>query len=216
MSRAVRLLRFGPSGLLVELPSTAEVAAAYRTLCTARKDGRLTGVTELVPAARTVLVEVAGGGPVPVELIRAMLTDPPAPDAADPDAADQPAELLIPVHYDGADLDLVARTAELSVAEVVKLHSSAEYTVAFCGFAPGFGYLIGLPQTLRQARLDDSRPSVPAGSVAVAGEFSAVYPRSSPGGWRLLGHTDVVMFDPAADPPARLTPGDRVRFEPVR
>jgi len=175
-----------------------------------------------VPAARTVLVQLAGGRPVPVELIRAMLTDRPAPDTADPFAADphavasQPAELLIPVHYDGADLDLVARTAELSVAQVVKLHSSAEYTVAFCGFAPGFGYLIGLPEPLRQARLDDSRPSVPAGSVAVAGEFSAVYPRSSPGGWRLLGHTDVVMFDPAADPPARLTPGDRVRFEPVR
>ena len=120
------------------------------------------------------------------------------------------------MRYDGADLPLVADTAKLSIAEVVELHTGAEYTVAFCGFAPGFGYLTGLPERLHQARLDDARPKVPAGSVGVAGEFSAVYPRSSPGGWRLIGRTDLVMFHPSADPPARLAPGDRVRFEQAR
>jgi KipI family sensor histidine kinase inhibitor len=229
VSAAVRLLRFGGSGVLVELSSGAEVMAAYRTLRAALADGRLDGVAELVPAARTVLLTVAAGLAPPQNQVRALLAE--ALDGAAeaggsvaggsvaggsevPGAA--PTEVVIPVRYDGADLDLVARTAELSVPEVIELHSSGEYTVAFCGFSPGFGYLTGLPESLHQSRLDDARPSVPAGSVALAGEFTAVYPRSSPGGWRLLGHTDEVMFDPTADPPARLAPGDRVRFERVR
>jgi KipI family sensor histidine kinase inhibitor len=217
----VRLLRYGASGLLVELPSSAGVTAAYRKLSAARADGRLPGIVELVPAARTVLIEAGAGAGVPADLVRELIDEdvagePGEPgDGADPDPGERRAEVVIPVHYDGADLELVARTAELSVPEVIELHSSAEYTVAFCGFSPGFGYLIGLPEPLRQARLADSRPSVPAGSVGLAGEFTGVYPRSSPGGWRLLGHTDEVMFDPEADPPARLAPGDLVRFEPV-
>jgi KipI family sensor histidine kinase inhibitor len=221
VSRAVRLLRFGGSGVLVELSSGAQVMTAYRTLRAALADGRLDGVAELVPAARTVLLTVAAGLTPPREQVRALLadaldgvTEAGDPSVKGPGAA--PAEVVIPVRYDGADLDLVARTAELSVPEVIELHSSTEYTVAFCGFSPGFGYLTGLPERLLQARLDDARPSVPAGSVAMAGEFTGVYPRSSPGGWRLLGHTDQVMFDPGADPPARLAPGDRVRFERVR
>lgn len=217
VSRAVRLLRFGGSGVLVELSSGAQVMAAYRTLRAALADGRLDGVAELVPAARTVLLTVAAGTPSPRDRVRALLASLDEPDGSDgPADSTGSAEVVIPVRYDGADLDLVARTAELTVPEVVELHSSTEYTVAFCGFSPGFGYLTGLPEPLRQARLDDARPAVPAGSVALAGEFTAVYPRSSPGGWRLLGHTDEVMFDPSADPPARLAPGDRVRFERVR
>ncbi|HEY0575368.1 MAG TPA: allophanate hydrolase subunit 1 [Pseudonocardia sp.] len=220
----MRLLRYGASGLLIELPSSASVTAAYRKLSAARADGRLSGIVELVPAARTVLIEGRAGAGVPADLVRGLITEdvagepgePAEPgDGADPDPGERPAEVVIPVHYDGADLELIARTAELSVPEVIELHTSAEYTVAFCGFSPGFGYLIGLPEPLRQARLADSRPSVPAGSVGLAGEFTGVYPRSSPGGWRLLGHTDEVMFDPKADPPARLAPGDLVRFEPV-
>ncbi|HEY2207133.1 MAG TPA: allophanate hydrolase subunit 1 [Pseudonocardia sp.] len=206
------MLRYGGSGLLVELGSTAEVAAAYRALSAARDAGRLGDVRELVPAARTVYVSVAAG-PAPAAEVRAVLEEP-APSGAD--ATAEAAELVLPVRYDGADLDLVARTAELSVAEVVELHSSAAYTVAFCGFAPGFGYLVGVPGPLRQARLDDSRSQVPPGSVGLAGEFTGVYPRSSPGGWRLIGRTEEVLFDPAAEHPARLTPGVRVRFEPVR
>jgi KipI family sensor histidine kinase inhibitor len=224
VSAAVRLLRFGGSGVLVELSSGAEVMTAYRTLRAALADGRLDGVAELVPAARTVLLTVAAGLAPPRDQVRALLAEA-LDGAAEADGSvagssevpgAAPTEVVIPVRYDGADLDLVARTAELSVPEVIELHSSGEYTVAFCGFSPGFGYLTGLPESLHQSRLDDARPSVPAGSVALAGEFTAVYPRSSPGGWRLLGHTDEVMFDPTADPPARLAPGDRVRFERVR
>jgi allophanate hydrolase subunit 1 len=194
------------------------------------RTGALTGVAELVPAARTVLVE---GGSVSRERVVAVLRElAPAAEGprgvAGPDAGgrgaegargaegSRGAELVIPMRYDGADLALVADTASLSVPEVVELHSSARYTVAFCGFAPGFGYLIGLPEPLRQARLDSPRPRVPAGSVGVAGEFCGVYPRSSPGGWRLIGHTGQTMFDPNAEPPSRLAPGDRVRFEPIR
>jgi KipI family sensor histidine kinase inhibitor len=88
--------------------------------------------------------------------------------------------------------------------------------VAFTGFAPGFGYLTGLPESLRQSRLDTPRTRVPAGSVGVAGEFAGIYPRASPGGWRLLGHTDAVLFDPRAERPTLLAPGDRVRFRAIR
>jgi KipI family sensor histidine kinase inhibitor len=122
-------------------------------------------------------------------------------------------EVVLPVHYDGPDLALVAETAGVGVAEVAALHSGVEYSVAFSGFAPGFGYLVGLPDALRQPRLDQPRTRVPAGSVGIAGEFTGAYPRSSPGGWRLIGRTDAVLFDSHRDRPALLTPGDRVRFE---
>ena len=204
------MLRYGPCGLLVELDSSASVAAAYLALRGAVDRGELAGVVEVVPAARTVLVEVAPGLTVPTERVMAELDGLVAGDHP-PSAS---TELVIPVRYDGADLELVARTASMSVDQVIALHSEASYTVAFCGFAPGFGYLIGLPEPLRQARRDDPRPSVPAGSVAIAGEFSAVYPKASPGGWRLIGRTGLTMFDPEAERPSRLAPGDRVRFTP--
>lgn len=209
----MRVLRYGESALLVELASSAAVTAAYRRLRAALDEGRLLGVAELVPAARTLLL-TADGPEVPADRLHTLLSDLPEEAEQPADSAATP-EVVIPVRYDGDDLELVARTAELSVPEVVELHSGAVYTVAFCGFAPGFGYLVGLPEPLCQARLADARPSVPAGSVGLAGNFTAVYPRSSPGGWRLIGRTDEVMFDPAADPPARLAPGDRVRFSPV-
>lgn len=208
------MLRYGESGLLIEFACAAQVPVAYRRLHAARSDGRLPGVFELVPAAQTVLVRGEAGTPS-AELLSEVLAGI-AEEARRPSPPMSRAEVVIPVHYDGADLDLVARTAGLSVPEVVELHSGATYTVAFCGFSPGYGYLVGLPEPLQQARLADSRPRVPAGSVGVAGTFTGVYPRSSPGGWRLIGHTDEVMFDPEADPPSRLAPGDRVRFLPVR
>ena len=119
------------------------------------------------------------------------------------------------MRYDGPDLELVARTARLSTAELVELHSGAEYSVAFTGFAPGFGYLVGLPEPLVQARLDQPRTKVPPGSVGIAGEFTGVYPRVSPGGWQLIGHTDVLLWNENAQPAAYLLPGDHVRFVPL-
>lgn len=190
--------------MLLEVDDTAGVAAVVAAV----RDAALPEVRELVPAARTVLVEVATGAATErvVQVARAA-------DAAAGGAGTGTVHTL-PVTYDGEDLALVAETAGLSVDEVVALHSGAEYRVDFCGFAPGFGYLSGLPEPLRQPRLESSRTAVPAGSVGIADVYSCVYPRRSPGGWRLIGRTDTVLFDPGADPPALFTPGDRVRFEP--
>jgi KipI family sensor histidine kinase inhibitor len=199
----MRLRRCGSDAVLVEVDSLGEVAAVRAAVQAAD----LPDVVEIVPAARTVLVSVRPGaslGSLRRLLDTVDLSRPPEVSSR---------EVRIPVHYDGPDLELVAETAGLTTAEVVELHSGAEYEVAFCGFAPGFGYLVGLPEPLRQPRLDSPRTKVPAGSVAIAGEFTAAYPRATPGGWRLLGHTDVTLFDARRDEPALLAPGDRVRFE---
>ena len=114
--------------------------------------------------------------------------------------------------YDGPDLGLVARLWEVSVDEVVRRHTSLTFTSAFCGFAPGFAYLTGLPPEWWLPRLDDPRARVPAGSVAIAGEWCGVYPTASPGGWLLLGATGITLWDPTAAEPALLAPGTQVRF----
>ncbi|MDO9175148.1 MAG: carboxyltransferase domain-containing protein, partial [Actinomycetota bacterium] len=113
---------------------------------------------------------------------------------------------------DGDDLHDVAARCGLTPSEVVTLHTSIEYTVAFCGFMPGFAYLVGLPSVLHLPRHATPRTRVPAGSVAIAAEFTGVYPRESPGGWHLLGRTDAALWDDLRTPPALLPPGARVRF----
>lgn len=206
----MRWRRCGADAVLVEVGSLAEVAALRGALLAAADRGALPDLVELVPAARTVLVTVRPGSGG-LAALRAVLADVDLTRRDDRD----PREVTIPVRYDGPDLALVAETAGLSEAEVVALHSGAEYAVAFCGFAPGFGYLTGLPEPLRQPRLATPRTVVPAGAVGIAGEFTAAYPRATPGGWRLIGRTSVTLFDPRADPAALLSPGDRVRFEVV-
>lgn len=129
---------------------------------------------------------------------------------------DAPEPVILPAVYDGEDLSEVARSSGLSTDEVVLLHSSATYQVAFCGFMPGFAYLRGLPSELQLPRRDTPRPRVPAGSIAIAAHYCAVYPVDSPGGWHLLGHTDATLFDSSATPPALLVPGATVRFEVQR
>jgi KipI family sensor histidine kinase inhibitor len=195
--------------VLIEVGSLGEVAAVRAALSAAD----LPDLVELVPAARTVLASFRPGSPGP-HGIEALLRNA---DLEHPSTG-QPRRVRLPAVYDGPDLELVARTAELSTTEVARLHAGAEYTVAFCGFAPGFGYLTGLPQALRQPRLDSPRPKVPAGAIGVAGEFTAAYPRSTPGGWRLiarLADTADALFDPRREPAALLAPGDVVRFEAV-
>jgi KipI family sensor histidine kinase inhibitor len=120
------------------------------------------------------------------------------------------------VVYGGEDLDDVAELAGLSREEVVAAHAGGDYVVAFCGFAPGFGYLTGLDERLHVPRRDSPRKRVPAGAVAVADTFTAVYPRPSPGGWQLIGHTGETLWDTDRDPPALLVPGTRVRFTETR
>lgn len=169
------------------------------------------GIVSVLPAARTVLVEV-DPAELPVSRLRELLAAAEDEVAADQPADEQPVEL--PVRYDGADLDPVARETGLTPEELIELHSGGEYTVRFCGFSPGFGYLTGLDRRLWLPRLSTPRPVVPAGSVAIAGEYTGVYPRSSPGGWRLLGSTEAPLFDLDRRPPALLAPGVRVRFVP--
>jgi KipI family sensor histidine kinase inhibitor len=191
------LLACGPRAVLAEYGSLAEVmgaAAAVRHAAPA-------GLVDVVPAARTVLVTVDRSGHLPA--VRGLLEHPPAT------AQMEEGELVVlPVRYDGADLDAVAAATGLAVDEVVRLHAAGEYTVAFCGFMPGFAYLAGLDPRLHLPRRPTPRTRVPAGSVAIAAEFTAVYPSPSPGGWHLLGTT-------ATQLPALLAPGMRVRFEAV-
>ncbi|MGH8960415.1 MAG: 5-oxoprolinase subunit PxpB [Jatrophihabitantaceae bacterium] len=167
----------------------------------------LPGVDELVPAARTLLVRFDPAG-THAEAVRSA-----AAAAGRVDGAAVAGERVdLPVRYDGADLDAVAQAAGCSVAAVIERHADGEYTVAFCGFAPGFAYLTGLDPELHVSRLPSPRTRVPAGSVGIAGEFTGVYPRSSPGGWRLIGRTDATLWDLDREPPALLAPGTRVRF----
>ncbi len=196
----MNVLPVGWDAALVEVTGVAQARAVYAALLPLKEAGRL---VELVPAARTVLVQ---GSPLPD--LAALLADlPPAPDRAG-------GTVEIPVTYDGPDLADVAGLAGLPEAEVVRRHAAAAYTVAFSGFAPGFGYLTGLPAELHVARRETPRTAVPAGAVGIAGEFAGVYPRRSPGGWQLLGRTDAVLWDADRDPPALLFPGTRVRFAP--
>jgi KipI family sensor histidine kinase inhibitor len=166
------------------------------------------GVVEAVAGARTVLV-VFDRAVTSAQRVSSAL------DSASVGVAEPGPELQfveVRVVYDGPDLAEVAAEVGLSDGQVAELHVSGEYTVRFCGFSPGFAYLDGLDPRLYLPRRSSPRTAVPAGSVAVAGEFTGVYPRSSPGGWRLLGRTDAELWDVTRDPPALLVPGARVRF----
>jgi len=201
--------RFGETALLVDLPDLAAVRAVHRALLADVPPG----VVDVVPAARTVLVRCAAPGDVRRALAWARDA---VRRAGDDDAPPAGTLVEIPVRYDGQDLDDVARWAGTSTEEVVARHAGREYEAAFGGFAPGFVYLSGVDPRIAAPRLETPRTRVPGGSVALAGDLTAVYPRESPGGWRLLGRTGAPMFDVDRDPPALVAPGARVRFVPVR
>lgn len=189
--------------------SIAEANAAARALGNEIKSGLFAEVADVVPGARTLLVELAPGAEPSEALVRALEADVAAPQQR----AGRRHEIA--VTYDGEDLAEVAASRRVRPQDVAELHSGAEYTVAFIGFQPGFPYLIGLPQELAVSRLASPRVKVPAGSVAIAEEYTGIYPDATPGGWRLIGRTEVVLFDPASTPPSLLQPGDVVRFVPV-
>ncbi|PZG11726.1 5-oxoprolinase subunit B family protein [Nonomuraea aridisoli] len=195
----------GEHGLLVE---TGSLEASHR-LDAALRAERPREVVEIVPGPETVLVVAPGADR---ERLRARLASLAEGVREGAGMADGPV-VTIPVVYDGADLESVAGLAGLSVEEVVARHTGRELVVGWLGFAPGFAYLTGLDPVLHLPRLDTPRTSVPAGSVAVAGPYSAVYPTASPGGWRLLGRTSTRVWDVSADPPSLFRPGMRVRFE---
>jgi KipI family sensor histidine kinase inhibitor len=197
----MRVIPYGREALLVE-PDDASSVLPYARAAAAEH-----GVLEVVPAARTLLVRAAPGTLDQVATRLARLT-PESLAVDDPDTA----EVVLDVRYDGPDLTATADLLRLSVEELVQRHARGRYVVAFCGFAPGFGYLRGLDEALQVGRLGEPRTRVPAGSVGIAGEFTGVYPRESPGGWRLLGRTDAPLWDLDRSPPALLTPGTHVRF----
>ena len=194
----MRLLPYGPRAVLAEFSTLAEVMASSG----AWRNGHLAGLIDVVPAARTVLV-VHDGSLDTALLVPADAQDVPMPAGA---------ATTIDVDYDGEDLAYVAAVCGLPVDELIALHTGAVYTSAFCGFMPGFSYLVGSPPALHLPRRSSPRTRVPAGSVAIAAEFTGVYPRESPGGWHLLGRTDAVLWDDARDPAALLPPGATVRF----
>ncbi len=199
------MLPYGDRALLVEVEDASAVAGVRRAL----EAGPLPGQRELVPAARTVLVLLDRP---PTELDVVTLRRLPT-TAAGPEGTAVP--VALPVVWDGPDLAEVAGLLGRAVPDLVAALTEIEFTVAFSGFAPGFGYLAGLPAELHVPRRATPRTRVPAGSVALAGPYAGVYPRASPGGWQLVGRTDAVLFDVDRDPPALLAPGARVRFRGV-
>lgn len=205
-SPGMRLLPCADAGLLVEVEDLAAVLALHAALSA----DPLPGVVDLVPAARTLLLVLDPGATTPQDTARAVAARrPQAGSRADA------GEVRVPVTYDGADLAEVGRLTGLGERGVVEAHTAATWTVAFAGFAPGFAYLAGTDERLHVPRRTDPRTTVPAGSVGLAGEFSGVYPRPSPGGWQLVGRTDLAVWDLGRDPPALLRPGVRVRFVEV-
>ena len=204
----MRVRPVGERGLLVEVEELATVHRLHAAL----RQLAPPGVVELVPAYRTVLIVA--------EPDRAGVLDELA--AALPELELPPAEAVagdtveVPVRYDGEDLPEVARLTGLSAEEVVRHHTAPEYTVAFLGFSPGFPYLVGLDPALEVPRRDTPRTSIPAGSVGLAGNQTGIYPTASPGGWQLIGRTELRLFDPGRDPPALLAPGARLRFTVAR
>jgi KipI family sensor histidine kinase inhibitor len=199
----MRVRPVGDQAVLVELPDLDAVLGLAAAARVALADGELAGATDVVAGYRTLLV--SGADPAALATVLRDLEPMPA-------GAVDGSTVEIPVDYDGADLAEVAKLAGMTEAEVIERHTAPEYRVAFLGFTPGFPYLLGLDPALQVPRRASPRTSVPAGSVGLAGAQTGIYPRPSPGGWQLLGHTDAVLFDAFRDPPALLAPGGRLRF----
>lgn len=209
----------GDAALLLEIAADARDdhpgGNGAARLAAAIRAAALPGVIDVVPGAATVLVSHEIGSPAAAGLPARLrdLASGPLPPAL---PAASTAELVLDTVYDGPDLAEVAGLTHLSTAELIARYSAASYRVGWLGFSPGFGYLTGLDPALAAVpRRASPRVSVPAGSVAIAGGLAAVYPAASPGGWRLLGRTAAALWDPGRDPPALLSPGQRVRFRPV-
>jgi KipI family sensor histidine kinase inhibitor len=207
---------YGDQALLLEFDSTAEVLAWTDAL----HEAELLGVLDIVPASRTVLLKLAGPryqAPTRQRLRKLRVAAEAVSEASAPFGGR--ADIEIDVVYDGADLDEVARLTGMAPDEVVAAHTATPWRVGFGGFAPGFAYLVGGDERLNVPRQAEPRTRVPAGSVALAGEFSGVYPRESPGGWQLIGRVaenTAELWDVDRDPPALLRPGMWVQFRGVR
>jgi len=199
------VLDYGDQALLLQFDNTIDVLAWAAAL----RDAALPGVVDIVPASRTVLLKLAG--PRQQAAVRRRLRTLRV-DADMVATAPSVEPMVIDVVYDGADLAEVADRTGLTTAQVINAHTATPWQVGFGGFAPGFAYLVGGDPRLSVPRRSEPRSSVPAGAVGLAGEFTGIYPRRSPGGWQLIGHTDVVLWDIDRPDPALLTPGMWVQF----
>jgi KipI family sensor histidine kinase inhibitor len=202
----MRVRRAGPRALLIECSGPDRAQAWRSALWKRREQGELVA-EEIVPGERTVLLD--GVDPAIAERLAEWAPPGDAPHA-------EGLLIEIPTTFEGEDLAFVAEFWGVSVEVVVDRLTATEWAVAFCGFAPGFAYMRGLADEWAVPRLDAPRPRIPAGAVALAGAYAGIYPTASPGGWRLVGHTDQNLFDVRAEPPALLTPGTRVRLTAVR
>jgi KipI family sensor histidine kinase inhibitor len=202
----MRILRCGDTALLLEFPDLAAARRMYAAL----ERTPPAGTTDLVPAAVTLLIRFDPAAADPAQIERVLRST-----RADADVTASGELVHIPVHYDGADLNDVAAHTGLSPREVIEAHTGRDWTMAFSGFAPGFAYLVDGDPRLAVPRRPESRTRVPAGAVGLAGGFSGIYPRSSPGGWQLIGHTEADLWNIEREPPALLLPGSRVRFHEV-
>lgn len=198
----MRFLPVNLDALLVELHDLDETLALFDSL----QAEPIAGIDEIIPAARTLLVQYR-----PSAVDRQALINAIARRDLSTRSTRESRRVEIPVHYNGEDLDEVAALLGISREEVVRRHTSADYEVAFCGFAPGFGYLTG-GADFQVPRRQTPRTRIPAGAVALAGNFSGVYPKASPGGWQIIGVTPLQMWDLQRDEPALMRPGYKVRF----
>jgi KipI family sensor histidine kinase inhibitor len=199
----MRFLPAGPTAVLVELDDTDAVLALHAEVLRRRALGWAPSLLDVVPGARTVLLD----GIDPKRAAQDLPTWTIPPRTVNTDDV-----IEIDCIYDGPDLEEVASQWQVSTAEVVDIHTSVEQRVAFCGFAPGFAYIAGLGPGRVVARRSSPRTSVPAGSLALGGVYTGIYPRPSPGGWQLIGRTDAVLWNQNRSPAALLQPGQRVRF----
>lgn len=195
----MRRRAYGPQAWLIDdVDSPPAWADALRAM-------GVPGINEIVPAESTVVVRCLHRRHEPIGHVLDMVVP------ADVATRNEP-PLTIDVVYDGPDIAELASAAQVSIDDVVRLHSTGNYEVAFCGFSPGFGYLRGIDPRLHVPRRDTPRASVPAGSVGIAAGYTCIYPSASPGGWYLIGHTNAPLWDVERDPPALLSPGRAVRF----
>lgn len=198
----MRFLPVNLDTLMVELDDLEQTLALFDALSAEP----IAGVEEIIPAARTLLIQFR-----PSAITRQTLVDQLARRDASQRRAVEQRRVEIPVHYNGEDLDEVAALLQISREEVIRRHTAEDYSVAFCGFAPGFGYLTG-GAGFQVPRRKTPRTRIPAGAVALAGEFSGIYPKASPGGWQIIGVTPLQMWDLERAEPALLRPGYKVRF----
>lgn len=214
----MRELPAGPDAVLLDFADDEQPAMAVGTASTSIRraidDGALTDVTDVIPSERTLLIQADRGRGVDVLGVHRALRARHAETSGDAVAESDP--IVIPVTYDGPDLEAVGALLDIDPDEVAEIHRTTLWRVQFMGFAPGFGYLVPHDDSAHPfrtiGRRDESRTRVPPGAVAIAAGYSAVYPRESPGGWHLLGHTDVPLWDERSTPPALLVPGRLVRF----